>query len=80
MGYYDLKALKRPKGTTHAKLVTEEGKKALVPIKDFGVLQGTCGDVTFLKQNRKGKYEEMGKMYFDGVWPIKVEDEESVLN
>ena len=74
MGYQDLKLLKRPKGTTHAKIVTDQGKKAKCPIKDFEVFEGVSGNVTFLKEQRNGKYTELGEMYFDGVWPIRVEE------
>ena len=49
MGYQDLKLLKRPKGTTHAKIVTDQGKKAKCPIKDFEVFEGVEGEVRFLK-------------------------------
>jgi len=80
MGYQDLKLLKRPKGTTHARIVTDQGKKAKCPIKDFEVFEGVEGEVTFLKEDRKGKYKELGKMQFDGVWPIRVEEEETVVN
>jgi len=80
MGYQDLKLLKRPKGTTHARIVTDQGKKAKCPIKDFEVFEGVEGEVTFLKEERKGKYKELGKMHFDGVWPIRVEEEEAVVN
>ena len=60
----------RPKGTTHAKIVTKEGKKAFTPIKQFDVFQGVSGKITFLKETRKG-YTELGQMDFDGIWPIK---------
>mgnify|MGYP003135755606 CR=1 FL=1 len=80
MSYYDLKLLKRPKGTTHARLVTDSGKKAQCEIKDFEVFEGVEGNVTFLKELRGGKYKELGDMYFDGVWPIQVEEEETVVN
>jgi|TARA_R100000664_G_C2688288_1_gene93419 hypothetical protein len=83
MGYQDLKLLKRPKGTTHARIVTDQGKKAKCPIKDFEVFEGVEGEVTFLKEERKGsvrKYKELGKMHFDGVWPIRVDEEETVGN
>ena len=36
--------------------------------------QGVSGKVTFLKETRKG-YVELGKMDFDGVWPIKDNEE-----
>jgi hypothetical protein len=65
-----LNLLERPKGTTHAKIVTKEGKKAFTPIKQFDVFQGVSGKITFLKETRKG-YTELGQMDFDGIWPIK---------
>ena len=80
MSYYDLKLLKRPKGTTHARIVTDQGKKAQCEIKDFEVFEGVEGNVTFLKEQRNGKYAELGDMYFDGVWPIRVDEEETVGN
>jgi len=81
MSYYDLKLLERPKGTTHAQIVTEEGKKGFTPIKEFEVFQGVTGNVTFLKEERGGKsYKELGTMYFDGVWPIRKEEEEPIEN
>lgn len=74
MSYYDLKLLTRPKGTTHARIVTGNGKKAQCEIKDFEVFEGVEGNVTFLKEERGGKYKELGTMYFDGVWPIREEE------
>jgi|TARA_R100000908_G_C3643693_1_gene78712 hypothetical protein len=74
MSYYDLKLLERPKGTTHARIVTEQGKKGFTAIKDFEVFEGVEGNVTFLKEERGGKYKELGQMYFDGVWPIREEE------
>jgi len=56
-------------------MVTDEGKKAFTTIRDFDVFQGVSGKVTFLKEKRGGKYEELGKMYFDGVWPIREKEE-----
>ena len=58
MGYQDLKLLKRPKGTTHARIVTDQGKKAKCPIKDFEVFEGVEGEVTFLKEERKGSIKK----------------------
>jgi len=68
----NLSLLKRPKGTTHAKINCDHGKKGLVAIKDFDCFAGVSGLVTFLKETRKG-YEELGTMNFDGIWPIKEE-------
>lgn len=65
-----LKLLERPKGTTHARISCDSKKAGLVAIKDFDCFQGVSGKVTFLKETRKG-YVELGKMDFDGVWPIK---------
>ena len=58
MGYQDLKLLKRPKGTTHARIVTDQGKKAQCEIKDFEVFEGVEGEVTFLKEERKGSIKK----------------------
>ena len=69
-----LKLLERPKGTTHAKISCERGKRGLVAIKDFDCFQGVSGKVTFLKETRKG-YTELGQMDFDGIWPIKENQE-----
>ena len=76
MSYYtDLKLLERPKGTTHARIITDEGKKGFTPIREFEVFQGVEGNVTFLKEEKGGKsYKELGKMYFDGIWPIREEE------
>ena len=65
------------------KYLLDQGKKAKCPIKDFEVFEGVEGEVTFLKEERKGsirKYKELGKMHFDGVWPIRVDEEETVGN
>jgi hypothetical protein len=69
----NLSLLERPKGTTHAQIKCGRGKKGFVEIKDFDCFQGVEGVVTFLKETRKG-YVELGKMDFDGVWPIKEEE------
>lgn len=68
----NLSLLERPRGTTHARIKCEQGKKGFVEIKDFDCFQGVSGVVTFLKETRKG-YEELGTMNFDGIWPIKEE-------
>jgi hypothetical protein len=68
-----LNCLERPKGTTHARIKCDRGKKGFVAIKDFDCFQGVSGVVTFLKETRKG-YEELGTMDFDGTWPIKEEE------
>jgi len=69
-----LSLLDRPKGTTHAKISCGQGKGGMVAIKDFDCFQGVSGKVTFLKETRKG-YVELGEMDFDGVWPIKNNEE-----
>mgnify|MGYP003154121453 FL=1 len=68
----NLNLLERLRGTTHAKIKCEQGKRGFVEIKDFDCFQGVSGVVTFLKEARKG-YEELGTMNFDGIWPIKEE-------
>ena len=73
--YHNLKKLERPKGTTDARLVTDEGKKGFTQIKDFDVFSGVSGNVTFLKEKRGGTFEELGNMYFDGIWPIREKEE-----
>ena len=66
-----LNSLKRPKGTTHALIrCAATRKRGFVAIKDFDCFQGVSGEVTFLKETRKG-YDELGQMDFDGIWPIK---------
>ena len=72
-GFEDMRlsALEKPKGTTHAKIVCNDGRASMVAIKDFDCFQGVSGKVIFLKENRKGKYTELGEMDFDGTWPIK---------
>ena len=69
-----LNSLKRPKGTTHALIrCATTRKRGFVAIKDFDCFQGVSGEVTFLKETRKG-YDELGQMDFDGTWPIKEEE------
>ena len=71
----NLSLLERPKGTTHAQIKCERGKRGFVEIKDFDCFQGVSGLVTFLRETRKG-YEELGTMDFDGNWPIEKTVEE----
>ena len=41
-----LTTLKMPRGTTHAKLLTNDRKKSLVAIKDMDCFKGCQGKVT----------------------------------
>jgi hypothetical protein len=65
--------LKRPKGTTHAKILTTDRKKSIVDIKHMDCFRGVEGKVTYLKK-QKDKYVELGAFDFDGNWPLKDND------
>jgi hypothetical protein len=58
--------LDKPRGATHARLVTPEKKKAVASIKDLDVFVGTTGVITWLKETRGDGYKELGKIPFDG--------------
>jgi len=58
--------LEKPKGATHARLVTPEKKKAVAPVKDLDVFIGTAGVITWLKEMRGNSYKELGTTPFDG--------------
>lgn len=50
---------KAPKGSTHVRLTTTEGKKAVVPLKNFSTLDGVDGTIAFLKETAKGQFDEL---------------------
>lgn len=52
-------ATKAPKGTTHARLIAADGKKAVVPLKHITTLDGVEGTLTFLKETKPGQFEEL---------------------
>ncbi len=59
-----------PKHATHVRLncsgihALEDGKKATVPIADFGTLRGVAGKFKFIRMNNQQKILEE----YDGVW------------
>ena len=61
-----------PRGATHIKLVTPEGKVAETDVKNIGWAFSypfRCpGKLTFLKKTRNG-FDELESIEFDGVWP-----------
>jgi len=61
-----------PRGATHIKLVTEEGKIAESEVKDidwvFSYPFRCTGKLLFLKKERTG-FKELGSIDFTGVWP-----------
>lgn len=58
--------LEKPKGATHAKLVTPNKKKALALVKDLDVFIGTEGVITWLKEMKGNTFKELGTVQFDG--------------
>lgn len=57
----------RPSNATHALLTNQRGKSSLVPIKDLDVLEGSTGELTWLRfPTVKGPRELLGKIMFDG--------------
>jgi hypothetical protein len=60
-----------PRGATHIKLITPDGKTALSEAKDISVFcyPFRCtGKLIFLKKVRGG-FEELESLEFEGVWP-----------
>ena len=57
-----------PTHATHVRLDCtggySDGKKAIVPIRDFGVLKGVAGEFRYLRMNNQQKILEE----YDGVW------------
>jgi len=57
-----------PKHATHVRLdITEgysDGKKAIVPIVDFGTLRGVAGKFKYIRMTKQQKVLEE----YDGVW------------
>ena len=56
-----------PKFATHVRLLctgTYNGKKATVPIRDFGVLKGVAGEFQYIRMNNSLKILEE----YDGAW------------
>ena len=79
MGYQDLKLLKRPKGTTHARIVTDQGKKAKCPIKDFEVFEGVEGETSKGEKHAQARRQRQNDSLLDeetsirpgGYWYIR---------
>jgi hypothetical protein len=60
-----------PRGATHIRLITPEGKTGLAEAKDISVFcyPFKCtGKLIFLKKV-KGGFKELDSLEFDGVWP-----------
>jgi|TARA_R100001443_G_scaffold36948_1_gene50745 hypothetical protein len=58
--------LEKPRGATHARIVTPEKKKSIASIKDIDVFVGTTGVITWLKETRGNTFKELGSIAFDG--------------
>ena len=58
--------LVKPRGATHARIVTPDRKKATASVQDLDVFKGTAGTITWLKGSRGGGYKELGDVQFDG--------------
>jgi|TARA_Y100001937_G_scaffold96127_1_gene130619 hypothetical protein len=61
-----------PRGATHIKLVTPEGKTNQADVKDidwvFSYPFRVPGKLIFLKKEKNG-FKELDSIEFDGVWP-----------
>jgi hypothetical protein len=60
--------LEKPKGATHARIVTSNKKKATVEVKELDCLLGVAGWITWLKVGPHGRTQELGKTNYDGKW------------
>jgi len=58
--------LVKPRGATHARIVTPNRKKATASVQDLDVFKGTAGTITWLKIIRGGDCKELGSIQFDG--------------
>ena len=59
--------LDKPRGATHARIVTPNKTKSLVNVKDLDCLQGVGGKIVWLKDTRDG-FKELGESEFDGEY------------
>lgn len=63
-----------PRGATHIRIVTEEGKVSQEDVKNidwvFSYPFRVAGELVFLKKERGG-FKELGSIKFDGTWPPK---------
>ena len=69
--------MKPPRYTTHARLDTEfDGTKrfALELVKHMDCFRGCPGKITYLRQLRGNKFQELGSFKFDGTWPLPEPD------
>jgi hypothetical protein len=70
-----------PRGSTHIKLITPDGKVAKADVKNidwvFSYPYRCLGKLVFLKKTKEG-YEELESIEFDGVWP-PVEEEPQII-
>mgnify|MGYP003120176930 CR=1 FL=1 len=87
--------MKSPKHTTHVKIDTVfEGRKqsSVMDIKDMDCIAGCAGKVSYLRLIGKrepdqkvdlymhgNKYKVLGVFKFDGEWPIKKEETETIV-
>jgi len=87
--------MKTPRHTTHVKIdTTFEGTKrtSIMDIKDMECIAGVPGKVTYLRIMSKreadkkvdlylhgNKYEVLGSFMFDGKWPIKEKETETII-
>lgn len=57
-----------PDHATHAELKCDDGKKATMPLKDFGCFKGVTGWFTYLRMDNRGKISKKHKQkwYWDG--------------
>ncbi len=70
--------MKSPRYTTHVRLDSVfAGTKrvAVEQIKNMDCLKGCPGKVTYLRQLRGNKYQELGSFDFDGTWPLPDPDD-----
>jgi len=71
-----------PRGATHVKLISPDGKIAESDVKNIGWVFSypfRCpGKLIFLKKTRGG-FDELGSIDFDGEWPPKQEETPRVI-
>lgn len=58
--------LEKPRGATHARIITSNKKKAVVEVKELDCLSGVAGSITWLKVGPHKCTKELGKTNFDG--------------
>jgi hypothetical protein len=60
--------LKRPRGSTHARISTSNKASAVVEVKDLDCFQGVAGKIVWLKGSKKNGFRELGESDFDGEY------------